>query len=77
MLTLTQYDPSNLTKLGNVNTLPLVSRVALKTAYVTFVWSERSRTRAALKDIDATRLADIGLTEAQAQAESKKWFWRP
>ena len=77
MLTLTQYDPSNLTKLGQVNTLPLVSRAALKTAYVTFVWSERSRTRAALKHLPTARLKDLGLTEAEAQQECKKWFWRP
>ena len=77
MLTLTQYDPSNLAKLGQVNTLPIASRVALKAAYVTFVWSERSRTRAQLKHLSPEQLADLGLTSAQAAYESEKWFWRP
>ncbi len=77
MLTLTQYDTSSLTKLGQVKTLPLISRMALKTAYVTFVWSERSRTRAALKHLSTEHLGDLGLTQAEAQQECRKWFWRP
>ena len=77
MLTLTQYDPSGLTKLRQVNTLPLTSRLALHIAYVTFLWSERSRTRSGLKRLTHEQLTDIGLTRRQAHIESRKWFWRP
>ena len=36
----------------------------------------RHRTRRHLGDLSAEQLNDIGLTRAQAEAESRKRFWR-
>jgi uncharacterized protein YjiS (DUF1127 family) len=38
-------------------------------------WLQRMRTRAALRELDAHRLADIGRSEAERQRECAKWFW--
>lgn len=75
MFTLTQSDPASLIQLGQVRSLPLASQWALRLAYLVFVWTARSRSRAALRRLDATRLADLGLTRADARAEAAKWFW--
>jgi uncharacterized protein YjiS (DUF1127 family) len=40
------------------------------------LWLRRSRTRAALQDLDAQQLADVGLTGRQRQRECAKWFWQ-
>ena len=77
MLTLPPYQPSSLTKMRQVNSLPLIWRAALEAAYVSFVWSERRRTRAQLKHLSSDQLADLGVTPSQAQTECEKWFWRP
>jgi uncharacterized protein YjiS (DUF1127 family) len=39
-------------------------------------WHGRSRTRWALRQLDACALADLGLTDAQRQGECAKWFWQ-
>jgi uncharacterized protein YjiS (DUF1127 family) len=38
-------------------------------------WLQRMRTRAALRELDARALADIGRSEAERQRECAKWFW--
>lgn len=38
-------------------------------------WIERSRQRRALAEMEAHRLADIGLTAEEAHRESVKLFW--
>ena len=43
-------------------------------------WIERSRSRRALRELaelDACRLADIGLSRQEALREASKPFWRP
>jgi uncharacterized protein YjiS (DUF1127 family) len=40
------------------------------------VWGFRLRTRAALRDLEAARLADLGLSAAEARQEADKPFWR-
>ncbi|HEU0202180.1 MAG TPA: DUF1127 domain-containing protein [Burkholderiaceae bacterium] len=40
------------------------------------IWWERSSARAQLRQMDDYRLADIGLSRAEAQAEAAKPFWR-
>jgi uncharacterized protein YjiS (DUF1127 family) len=39
------------------------------------IWLQRTRTRAALRELDARALADIGRSEAERQRECAKWFW--
>jgi uncharacterized protein YjiS (DUF1127 family) len=39
-------------------------------------WQQRSRQRAALADLDARFLRDIGLHHMQRDAECRKWFWQ-
>jgi uncharacterized protein YjiS (DUF1127 family) len=39
-------------------------------------WVRRSRTRKALRDLDARQLADIGVSEPERAAECGKWFWQ-
>jgi uncharacterized protein YjiS (DUF1127 family) len=41
------------------------------------VWSRRSNTRRHLRELDAHRLADIGLTGPERRRECAKWFWQP
>lgn len=50
--------------------------LAARTAALLALWRHRAHTRRALATLDAARLADIGLTEAEARAESSKPFWR-
>lgn len=58
-------------------TLPLMSLVAIKVAYLVLLWSQRRRTRHALSDLPDHALRDIGLTPDQAAREAAKPFWRP
>jgi uncharacterized protein YjiS (DUF1127 family) len=39
------------------------------------LWSQRSRERRALGELDARELADIGITRQAAEREARKWFW--
>lgn len=39
-------------------------------------WAERQRQRRALLALDADRLADIGISAADAWREGRKPFWR-
>lgn len=38
-------------------------------------WRALARQRAELAHLDAARLADIGVTEAEARAEAERPFW--
>ncbi|KIT14657.1 DUF1127 domain-containing protein [Jannaschia aquimarina] len=63
----------------NAHALPTASPVtqALLSAAVTLAkWETRARTRAALRELPAERLPDIGLTTAEALHEGAKPFWR-
>jgi uncharacterized protein YjiS (DUF1127 family) len=39
-------------------------------------WLDRADQRAALNDLDDYLLRDIGITRAEAQAETRKLFWQ-
>jgi uncharacterized protein YjiS (DUF1127 family) len=41
------------------------------------LWLERARQRRQLRELSDHMLRDIGLTQADAWAESEKPFWRP
>jgi uncharacterized protein YjiS (DUF1127 family) len=77
MPSLSPASSTALTQLSARSTLPLVSQVAIKVAYLYLVWTQRRRTRNALRDLSDHSLRDIGLTADQARAEADKWFWRP
>ncbi|MFK7937832.1 MAG: DUF1127 domain-containing protein [Roseovarius sp.] len=77
MAILSPASSTALTQLSARSTLPLISQVAIKVAYVCLLWSQRRRTRMALRDLSDHTLRDIGLTPTQAHAEADKWFWRP
>ena len=76
MFALVQNDPKSLLVLGEVRTLPLLSQCALRLAYLSFIWTVRSRSRKALRRLSDTHLADIGFTRHAAAAEAAKWFWQ-
>jgi uncharacterized protein YjiS (DUF1127 family) len=40
------------------------------------IWRRRMTTRAALRDLDAHFLPDIGLIEEERRRECAKWFWQ-
>lgn len=77
MHALTPLDHQALSQLAQSQTLPNVSRWAVRLAYLTMVWTRRSRTRGQLRKLDDAALHDIGVSPAHAQAECLKWFWRP
>ena len=62
--------------LDNAKTLPVAAEVALRVAVVFAKWSQRSRTRRALADLDDHMLRDLGLTRDQATRESRRMFWQ-
>jgi len=39
-------------------------------------WLQRMRTRVSLRELDASQLADVGLSQAARQRECAKWFWQ-
>jgi uncharacterized protein YjiS (DUF1127 family) len=51
-------------------------RQKLRPAAIIRLWRRRSRTRRALKTLDARLLADIGRTDAERRHECAKWFWQ-
>ena len=55
--------------------LPPISRLLMVAAVKVGRWETNWRTRKALEKLDTHMLRDIGLTEAQAQAEWDKPFW--
>ncbi len=59
------------------STLPPLSEILIWAAARIARWSQRSRTRHHLKDLPPHVLRDVGLTRAQAEAESMKRFWMP
>jgi len=77
MTPLTPTHSTALTQLSARSTLPFVSQVAIKVAYLALLWTQRSRTRNSLRTLPDSVLRDIGLTPHQTRAECRKWFWRP
>lgn len=57
--------------------LPVASRVLISVAASTARWSRNARTRKHLARLSDRELADIGVTQYQADREQKKYFWMP
>jgi uncharacterized protein YjiS (DUF1127 family) len=53
-----------------------LSDCAGRIAQTGLIWLERARQRRALSELNDHMLRDIGLTRADAWAESEKPFWR-
>ncbi|WP_417719155.1 DUF1127 domain-containing protein [Salipiger sp.] len=62
--------------LGAQSPLPLLSAVALRAAVALARWSELSRTRKALKQLDEHILRDVGLERHAAYTEARRKFWQ-
>ena len=77
MSPLASSDHLALAQLSRRSSLPVMSSVAVQTAFLIALWSQRYRTRTSLKHLPDYVLRDIGLTPTQAKSESCKWFWRP
>jgi uncharacterized protein YjiS (DUF1127 family) len=56
--------------------LPTAARLVRQIASTVTLWSQRHRSRLALKNVDAHMLRDIGLDPASAAIEATKPFWR-
>jgi uncharacterized protein YjiS (DUF1127 family) len=56
--------------------LPLLSAIALRIAVVLAKWSERRRTRLALRQLDDHLLQDVGLKRHVAYKEARRMFWQ-
>lgn len=61
---------------GGLEASPWLRRVVNGLARALTTWHERLRQRERLATLDDHLLRDIGLTRAQALAESTKPFWR-
>lgn len=55
--------------------LPPISRLLMAVAVAVARWEMNLRTRKALERLDDHLLRDVGLTQAQAQAEWDRPFW--
>lgn len=70
-------DSTALAQLSRRTTLPVASRVVVQTAYLIAIWTQRHRTRRALRHMSFHRLDDIGQSPRAAHREYYKPFWRP
>ena len=67
----------NTAALAYLQTRPLTPFASLVLQFVVLcvAWSERRRTRRALRKLDDHQLQDIGLTRRAADEEAKRPFW--
>lgn len=61
--------------LNNARSLPAAAQVAVEIAAILGKWAERRHTRAALRQLTAAQLDDVGLSPRAAQREASKPFW--
>ncbi|MEQ9259911.1 MAG: DUF1127 domain-containing protein [Roseovarius sp.] len=77
MPALTTTEIADLSALARDTRLPVMSRAALRVAFLALLWSQRRRTRMHLRDLDPALLKDVGLSPDDARLEGAKPFWRP
>ena len=51
-------------------------RTLLHVVETLILWSERASQRRRLRELDGHMLKDIGLSGADVERESSKWFWQ-
>ncbi|APX11622.1 DUF1127 domain-containing protein [Tateyamaria omphalii] len=71
-----QTPASHLAYLTAQNRIPAASVLALHVAVMLSKWAMRRRTRLSLRTLDPHILRDIGLTQAEADFEARRVFWR-
>ncbi len=71
-----QSPATHLAYLTAQNRIPFASVVAVRVAVLLSKWATRRRTRIALDRLDAHLLRDVGLTQAAADREAERAFWR-
>lgn len=61
------------------NIFPFISRIGSIGRLVTVLtlWRQRSNSRRKLLSLDENQLIDLGISRAEAEAESRKRFWMP
>ena len=65
-----------LIRLNAAHKLPFLAAVAVRFANAVVRWETTRRTRVHLRTLDDHLLRDIGVTRAEAQAESSRLFWQ-
>lgn len=65
-----------LIRLNAAQNLPLLAALAVRFANAVVRWETTRRTRVHLRNLDDHLLRDIGVTRAQARAESARLFWQ-
>lgn len=76
MAQIAQTPNQHLAYLTAQNRIPAASILAVRVAVMLSKWATRRRTRAALNQLPPHLLRDVGLTRAEALAESRRVFWR-
>ncbi len=76
MAQITQTPHQHLAYLTAQNRIPAASILAVRVAVMLSKWATRRRTRLALHRLPPHLLRDVGLTQAEALAESRRVFWR-
>lgn len=71
-----QSPASHLAYLTAQNRIPATSVIALRVAVVLSKWAQRRRSRLTLNQLSPHLLRDVGLTQAEADHESRRVFWR-
>lgn len=71
-----QSPASHLAYLTAQNRIPAASVFALRVAVVLSKWVQRRRSRVALHQLPPHLLRDVGLTQAEAEIEARRVFWR-
>ncbi len=66
-----------ITALENNRHIPTIAVFLVWIANVVTLWSHRSRSRKALRNLGDHGLRDIGISRQQAKKESLKRFWMP
>lgn len=56
--------------------LPPLSQIALAISVLVMTWEMRARTRKSLARLSKDELEDIGLSQLEAESETRRWFWQ-
>ncbi|WP_417699447.1 DUF1127 domain-containing protein [Pseudophaeobacter sp.] len=68
---------THMSYLTNRAALPVLAQAAVAFAVLVTKWSNRHRSRKALKTLSVEQLRDIGISRAEAHYQGTLPFWRP